>query len=311
MWDSWYIEHDGRHHAYFLHAPRALGDPHARHLHARVGHATSSDLIDWTLHEPALTPAEEAAWDDQAIWTGCVVRGTDGRWFMFYTGISRGDGATVQRIGVATSTDLHTWTRAGETPVLEADPRWYETDPGRTIDGVAWRDPWVFRGDDSRWHMLLTASAAGHPAETGGVIGHAVSDDLVTWTAMPPLTDPGRHRCLEVPQVARLADRHVLVFSVPRAETEDDPLPLGDVWAAGARGPLGKYDLQAAWRVDETGLYAGRLVERTPGEWVLMGFLNAVDGEFRGALADPRPVDASLVRTAVRADTSRHTVLKG
>lgn len=309
MWDSWYAEHEGLHHAFFLHAPRALENPHARHHQARVGHATSPDLTSWDLHEPALEPSPHPSWDDQAIWTGCVVRGPGDQWFMYYTGISRADNAEVQRIGIATSTDLHTWTRLGDGPVLEADPRWYETDPSRTVDGVAWRDPWVFKAEDGRWHMLITASAAGHPADTGGVIGHAVSDDMVEWTALPPLTTPGRHRCLEVPQVAHIDGQHLLVFSVPRAETENDPLPLGDVWAASAVGPLGPYDIDAAWRIDDTGLYAGRLVEASPGEWALMGFINVHNDDFLGAIADPRPLQRHTIRVAVSDNMPHQTVL--
>lgn len=302
VWDSWYTTHDGQHHAYFLHAPRALGDPNARHHSARIGHASSADLVHWTVHEPALLPAAGPAWDDQATWTGCVVRAHDGTWFMFYTGISRADRCLVQRIGLAVSTDLHTWTRVGDSPLVTADERWYETDPDRTVDGVAWRDPWVFEGPDGRWHMLLTASAAGWPAPTGGVIGHAVSDDLLTWEVLPPVTAPGRHRCLEVPQTATVADRHVLLFSVPRAETDTHRNPLGDTWCAPADGPLGRYDIDAAWRVDDSGLYAGRLVERAPGEWVLMGFVNVRGDEFVGVIDDPRPVDPRTLRVSTSSD---------
>lgn len=298
IWDSWYVAHDGRHHAYFLHAPRSLGHPKDRHRHARIGHATSWDLMAWTVHEPALAPAAGPAWDDQATWTGCVVREPGGRWLMFYTGIGRQDRCREQRIGLAVSTDLHTWRRAAEQPVVTADPRWYETDPSRTFDGVAWRDPWVFQGPDRRWHMLLTASAAGWPATTGGVIGHAVSDDLLKWEVLPPLTEPGRHRCLEVPQVATVDGQHLLVFSVPRVETEGDPNPLGDTWCARAEGPLGAFDLEHPWRIEESGLYAGRLVERSTADWVLMGFINVPDDEFIGIVDDPWPLDPVTLRVS-------------
>lgn len=248
------------------------------------------------MHEPALLPSAEPAWDDLATWTGCVVRDPAGRWLMFYTGIARGESGAEQRIGVAASTDLHTWTRVSVDPVVSADPRWYETDPARTVDGVAWRDPWVFRGPDGRWHMLVTASAVDWPAATGGVIGHAVSDDLLEWQVLPPLTMPGRHRCLEVPQVAVVGGRQVLVFSVPRADTEQAALPLGDSWCAHAEGPLGPYGLDTAWKLEESGLYAGRLVERSADDWVLMGFVNVRDDEFVGVLDDPRPLDPVTLR---------------
>lgn len=301
VWDSWYARHQGRHHAYFLHAPRALGDPHARHHHAAVGHATSDDLTSWTLHEPALAPRATPAWDDLATWTGCVIQAPDGRWLMFYTGISRTEEGSVQRIGVAISDDLHTWERSGDAPILIADQRWYEADPEKTFDGVAWRDPWVFWGEDGRWHMLVTASARDWPATTGGVIGHAVSDDLLTWEARPPLTTPGTHRCLEVPQIVRMDGQFLLLFSVPRAETEGDENPLGDIWCARADSPLGPFHLDAAWKAEGSGLYAGRLVERGPDDLVLMGFVNVRDGGFVGVIDDPRPFDSATLVAAPAA----------
>lgn len=217
---------------------------------------------------------------------------------MFYTGISRADGASVQRIGVAASDDLYTWTRVGHEPVVTADSRWYETDPGNTVDGVAWRDPWVFQAPNGRWHMLITTSAVDWPAHTGGIIGHAVSDDLLNWEVQPPLTKPRRHRCLEVPQVVRIGNEHLLVFSVPRAATEGETNPLGDTWCTRAESPLGPYHLDDAWKLENSGLYAGRLVERTDDALVLMGFVNVQDDEFIGVIDNPRTFD----RTTRRAE---------
>ena len=304
VWDSWYAHDGNQHHAFYLQAPRSLGDPHARHHAASIGHATSPDLASWTPQSDALHPSAEPAWDDQATWTGCVVEGPD-QWYLFYTGISRGDDCTEQRIGVATSTDLQQWERLGSEPVLTADARWYETDPANTVDGVAWRDPWVFRADDGRWHMLLTASAAGYDPHQGGVIGHAVSDDLRNWEALPPLTAPGTHRCLEVPQVTVVDEQPVLVYAVPRAETESDPLPLGDTWIAPAASLLGPYDLRTAQRVVDCGLYAGRLVEQAPGQWVLMAFENVREESFAGAISDPVPVNLQELFAAPRTGARR------
>jgi Beta-fructosidases (levanase/invertase) len=55
-----------------------------------------------------------------------VVRGRDGTWFMFYTGVGPADRAPRQRIGLATSADLHHWSTHPGSPVLESDSRWYE-----------------------------------------------------------------------------------------------------------------------------------------------------------------------------------------
>ena len=49
VWDFWLVR-DGRdYHAFYLQAPRSLGDPELRHLNASIGHATSKDLRHWRI----------------------------------------------------------------------------------------------------------------------------------------------------------------------------------------------------------------------------------------------------------------------
>jgi beta-fructofuranosidase len=140
VWDSWYIHDGSRYHAFFLRASRALGDPDRRHRRASIGHAVSPDLRAWTLLSDALVHSDGPAWDDLATWTGSVVQGPDGRWHLFYTGLSRADDGHVQRIGQATSSDFVTWEPSPD-PLVEADPRWYETLHDAGADDEVWRDP--------------------------------------------------------------------------------------------------------------------------------------------------------------------------
>ena len=111
VWDSWIADDGERYHLFFLRAPRALGDPGLRHFAARIGHATSTDLVVWQVCADALAP-EAGRWDDLALWTGSVARGDDGVWRLFYSALStsRGLGVRDQRIGMAESDDLFTWT---------------------------------------------------------------------------------------------------------------------------------------------------------------------------------------------------------
>ena len=123
IWDSWIADDGERYHLFFLKAPRALRDPRLRHERARIGHATSLDLVDWDVHEDALGPASEG-FDDLALWTGSVARGDDGVWRMYYTALnSEGRGERDQRIGMAESDDLMTWRRAAHEPLIAPDPR--------------------------------------------------------------------------------------------------------------------------------------------------------------------------------------------
>src|SRR3954452_16296261 len=166
LWDFWFATDGDDVHVFYLQAPRSLGDPELRHHHATIGHAVSADLRTWRTLPDALGPGAPGAFDDLATWTGSVLR-HDGRWHLFYTGVSRAEDGRVQRVGRASSGDLARWERHG--PVLEADPRWYE----KLADGEGeehWRDPWVVRDDETgRFHMLLTARAHHGPLDARGV----------------------------------------------------------------------------------------------------------------------------------------------
>jgi beta-fructofuranosidase len=290
----------GEHHLFFLRASRALLDPERRHDRASVGHATSPDLRCWTLQPDALVPADAPAWDDMAIWTGSVARGPDGVWRLFYTGRSRAERGLVQRIGVALSDDLVTWTRAHDGPLLEADSRWYEKLAVEAWTEEAWRDPYVFPdpGGDG-WHMLITARVPDGDPAGRGVIGHAHSPDLVEWEVRPPLTEPGGFGHLEVPHVARIDGRALLMFScwpdrmdaARRARWTG-----GGVWIAAGASLLGPWEIADAAPLGHPSLYAGRLVQ--DGDWFVLGFRDTEDGAFVGEITDPLPLerDGSGVR---------------
>src|SRR3954447_14006031 len=123
VWDFWLARDEDRHHVFFLQAPRSLGRPDLRHRNASIGHAVSTDLRSWTVLPDALSPGEPGSWDDLATWTGSVLK-HEGRWHMLYTGIGTADGGLIQRVGLATSDDLVSWTKHPENPVIEADGRW-------------------------------------------------------------------------------------------------------------------------------------------------------------------------------------------
>jgi beta-fructofuranosidase len=287
VWDSWHVQDDyGVRHVFFLRASRALLDPDRRHHRASIGHAISNDLRSWRLVADALVPADGPSWDDLAIWTGSTMRGPDNRWYCFYTGVSLAEQGLVQRIGLATSDDLLVWHRWGTDPLLEPDPQWYETLDLRYWHEQAWRDPWVYpdpAGDG--WHMLITARSNSGPAGGRGVIGHARSPDLVTWTAQPPLTDVTHFGHLEVPQVAVIDGQSLLLFctNAVMSEAATDER----IWTAPGPTVTGPWDLSKARAFPHPSLYAPRLVPDVDGAPALIGFVDHVDGVFAGELTDP------------------------
>ncbi|GEP28773.1 glycosyl hydrolase family 32 [Cryobacterium levicorallinum] len=300
IWDSWYVQVNGLTHAFYLHASKALGDPDRRHRHPIVGHAISTDLTTWTVVQDALIVSDSPAFDDGTTWTGSVVQADDGLWWMFYTGTSRAEDTQVQRVGAATSPDLLTWTKVSTNALVEADPSYYEQLDLTLWHDQAWRDPWVFRFPGERtWQMLITARANVGDPRVRGVLGHATSEDLHTWTVQPPLSQPDQgFGQQEVFQFEIVDGVPILLFCCGVAELSPERRAageLGGIYSLPVDARLERVDFSAAVLFDRTDLYASRLLQDTDGGWVLLGFINIVDGEFVGVLSDPIPVTADPV----------------
>lgn len=295
VWDFWIADTGSDYHLFFLSAPRTLVDPDRRHRNASIGHAVSDDLVSWTVLPDALTRGEPGRWDDIATWTGSVVE-VGGTWFMLYTGLSSDSEGRIQRIGLATSQDLTHWERFGRRPLIEADPTWYEMLGDSTWHDQAWRDPWVFAdptGDG--YHALICARSRIGPTDARGVIGHAVSPDMLTWEVRPPLISPSGFGHMEVPQVAWAGDSALLVFS-----THDRTLsvarqsgpPATGTYVCHGPGLLGPFAVPETVPLHRRSpLYSGKLVRQRDGRLALMGFVDMVDGAFVGEISDPLPFD--------------------
>jgi len=321
VWDFWLArDADSRHHVFYLQAPRSLGRADLRHHHASIGHAVSSDLTDWTVLPDALEPGSPGSWDDLATWTGSVLE-HEGRWHMLYTGINRSEGGLVQRIGLAVSDDLITWTKHSENPVLEADPRWYELlDPKRWRD-QSWRDPCLFVDpDDGSLACLITARSRDADPAGAGVLARARSRDFVDWDVLPPITPTGEFAQVECPQLVLVDGQSLILFSClaedhaparlrrlgRRCETGTYVFAADELWGryaassdpigppAGAPGPL----------------YAGKAVGDDAGGWSFIAFRGVGAGDFTGELTDPLPlvIDADGVRVARRSQPRRADV---
>ncbi|MFZ0626851.1 MAG: glycosyl hydrolase family 32 [Acidimicrobiia bacterium] len=296
IWDFWHAEESGVHHLFFLQAPKDIGDPSARHWNVSIGHAVSDDLESWELRPDALEPGPPGAWDDLSTWTGSITR-DKGRWHMLYTGTSTVEDGRVQRIGVAVSHDLDHWERPVDHPVIETDPSWYETLDAGVWHDQAWRDPWVFRvPGDQRFHALITARArSGAPLERG-VLGHAVSENLIDWVVGPPLTRPDGFGQLEVPQLVALHDRWFLLFcsdTETQSEARRRTVPGTGTYYLSAESPLGPWETSQARPLSADlhgSSYAGRIVPHRGETYLLSWLRNTHDGRFVGEIGDPVPV---------------------
>ena len=298
LWDFWFARDGDDYHVFYLQAPRAIGDPDERHWNASIGHAVSQDLRTWSVLPDALAPGETGSWDDRSTWTGSILRAA-GRWHLFYTGVSTREGGRVQRIGVATSDDLISWDKDAASPLLEADPRWYEKLDPTAWHEEAWRDPWVFwHAPTGDYRMFLTARASTGPPDGRGVVGHARSSDLRRWQVLPPLTSPGEYGHMEVPQLVEMNGRYYLLFSVYEwahsARRRQRAEAVSGTHYVVADRPLGPYESLSDefLAADAHGSrHAGKILQAPDGNWVYLSFSQYPDGdEFSGELSDPVPL---------------------
>lgn len=303
IWDSWYARDGDTWHGFFLQASTSLIDPDLRHLNVTQGHATSKDLTNWTHLGTMFGPAKSPAWDDSTTWTGSVVQDAAGLWHLFYTGTTLAEKSLYQRIGHATSTDLHTWSRVGDGLCLDltgpnADT--YEADHmvGHWHDR-AMRDPWVMRDPDSTgWLMYFTARAPGIPEpNAGGAVGFATSPDLMTWTLRPPVFTGGYGQ-LEVPQVFQAGAQWYCLFCTSGSQWSEQTrrtnpqTPVTGSHYLTADHPRGPWRIPAGPFLDGAEpcrRYAARIVDGPQG-LVILGFADGGRDRFGGYVMDPEPV---------------------
>lgn len=311
IWDFWFAQNGTETHIFYLQADRSLQRETLRHWHVSIGHAVSRDLRHWQVLPDALYPAGKPeadapeAWDSYTTWTGSVIQHED-LWYMFYTGSRHSEKGLVQRIGLATSSDLISWTKHPQNPLIEADARWYELLDLQAWHDQAWRDPYVFKHSQTgEFHAFITARAKEGISDARGVIGHAKSTDLLNWDVQPPINidTPGEFGHMEVPQMLYIEGRYYLLFSVPheqysgaRRQRKAAQLQSGTHYLV-ADDPLGPYRyLTDEFLVgDEQGtFYSGKLIQDNNGQWQFLAFLNFnAAGEFIGDLTDPFPASVS------------------
>lgn len=227
----------------------------------------------------------------------------DGLWYLFYTGTTRAESGLVQRIGLATSPDLISWTKFPDNPLMEADPRWYELLDRAVWHDQAWRDPYVVRDPRTGvFHAFITARRKDGPPDARGVVGHATSTNLVDWNIHKPLEAPADFGHLEVPQVVEIEGRWYLFFSSPydtqsrarqarvtRRESGTHYL-VGESMLGPYRNVTDDYLLGSDG--ETYAYYSGRVHQDAAGQWYMFAFLNhGPDGQFVGDISDPMPLE--------------------
>jgi beta-fructofuranosidase len=189
----------GQYHAFYLKTPPVRKGADG----TSYAHVVSSDLAHWEEWPIVIDPGPPGSPDDVSCFTGSVIE-RNGVFTLFYTGYPGVD--QPQTICRATSTDLRTWTKDPNNPILAADTRWYET--------IDWRDPFPFWNEEAgEYWMLLAAREKTGPSNRRGCIALATSPDLEKWTVQPPFWAPKLYYTHECPDLFRWGDQWVLVYS--------------------------------------------------------------------------------------------------
>lgn len=139
---------------------------------------------------------------DAAIGTGSTIYDEASKlYYTFYTGnkyLPTGD-ESAQAVMVATSPDFKTWTK-DRTFLLKGQDFGYDKND--------FRDPFVFKGDDGKFHMLVSTKKSGK-----GSLAEFVSDDLKNWTDNGVFMTMMWDRFYECPDLFKMGDYWYLVYS--------------------------------------------------------------------------------------------------
>lgn len=169
------------------------------------GHAVSTDLLNWILLEPAISPT--ASFDIQGAWSGSASVLPDGRINLLYTGVDV-HGRQVQNLAYPVNYSdpyLRHWVKSELNPVIV---------PGDGVNATDFRDPTTaWRGPDGLWRVLL-----GTKDHRRGLVVLYISPDFIHWSpASQPFHegDTGMVECADFFPVTSAGNvKHVLKISI-------------------------------------------------------------------------------------------------
>ena len=139
---------------------------------------------------------------DAALGTGSTVyNDADGKYYTFYTCNKYQPSANDcgEAVMMATSSDFKTWTKSRTFILRGVDYGYSRSD---------FRDPFVFKGDDGKWHMIVATTA-----NNKGTLAEFLSGDLKHWTSNGQFMNMMWDRFYECPDVFKMGDWWYLVYS--------------------------------------------------------------------------------------------------
>lgn len=154
LYKSWLMEHEGSYWLFYNAKDRA----DSRWVE-QTGAAVSDDLVTWrrVSDEPLLRNGPAGSFDERFASDPCVLRDDDGRWVMFYFGLSARGQA---RDSVAVSTDLVAWQRTDEILVDVGEP-------GSLDDAYAHKPAVITADDGALEHYYCAVQRLPEPVMIG------------------------------------------------------------------------------------------------------------------------------------------------
>ncbi len=147
-----------------------------------------------------LIPCGAATELDAALGTGSTIY-NDGVYYTFYTAHSPNPASTSginEAVMLATSKDFKTWEKNRELLITGGD----------TYSNTDFRDPFVFKGDDNLFHMLVSTRQSGK-----GVLAEYTSTDLLDWKSAGVFMTMMWDRFYECPDLFKMGDWWYLIYS--------------------------------------------------------------------------------------------------
>ncbi len=147
-----------------------------------------------------LIPCGSATELDAAIGTGSTIY-NDGTYYTFYTAHSPNSASTNginEAVMLATSKDFKTWEKNRKLLITGAD----------TYSNADFREPFVFKGDDNRFHMIISTRLNGK-----GVLAEYISSNLLDWESAGIFMTMMWDRFYECPDLFKMGDWWYLIYS--------------------------------------------------------------------------------------------------
>lgn len=199
--DHSFLEHEGVMHVFYNRS--WIGYDWPERYTDTIGHATSTDLINWTIHTPVLAIDPEDFGTYQ-VWSPAVFK-HDGRFYMMYTGVNEN---VAQASCLAVSDDLYHFTKYENNPVYTPGP-WADWDKSKWADC---RDSFVLREGDVLYQYVFVSrrTADGKTEPATAVLSSA---DGICWKEEGTFKMPSCYHAAESPFVIRHGDRYYFFYT--------------------------------------------------------------------------------------------------